>query len=86
MRNQKLRDAALLLPLVGTFLLLPTILRLMSGGRWFADLPSLPAFLYMAWLALIVGAGLLSRLLLKVEAGSERKKAATGDPDGKTQL
>ncbi len=83
MRNQKLRDAALILPLVGTFLLLPTVLRLISGGRWFADLPSLPAFLYLAWLALIIGAGLLSQLLLKAESGPETKNAATG-VDGET--
>ena len=71
MRNQKLRDAALLLPVVGVFVMLPVVLRLVSGGRWFADLPSLPSFLFLAWLVLIVAAGLLARLLLKAEAIAE---------------
>jgi len=76
LRNQKLRDAALLLPVIGAFLMLPVVLRLVSGGHWFADLPSLPAFLYLVWLGLIVAAGVLSRLLLKAEAHAESARSA----------
>jgi len=75
LRNQKLRDAALLLPLIGTFLMLPVVLRMVSGGHWFADLPSLPAFLYVVWFALIAAAGVLARLLLKAEAYAESAQA-----------
>jgi hypothetical protein len=75
LRNQKLRDAALLLPLIGTFLMLPVVLRLISGGHLFADLPSLPAFLYLVWFGLIVAAAVLARLLLKAEAYAESSQA-----------
>jgi hypothetical protein len=71
LRNQKLRDAALLLPVIGIFLMLPAVLRLVSGGRWFAELPSLPAFLYLVWLLLIVAAAVLARMLLTAEAHTE---------------
>ena len=79
MRNQKLRDAALLLPVIGTFLMLPVVLRLVSGGHWFADLPSLPTFLYLAWFVLIVAAGILARLLLTAEARTEEEALPPGD-------
>ena len=83
MRNQKLRDAALLLPVVGIFLMLPVVLRLMSGGWWIADLPSLPTFLFLAWLGLILGAALISRLLLIAEARAETERGAVRDTDGR---
>lgn len=79
MRNQKLRDAALLLPVIGTFLMLPVVLRLVSGGRWFADLPSLPTFLYLTWFVLIVAAGILARLLLTAEARTEEEALPPDD-------
>ena len=79
MRNQKLRDAALLLPVIGTFLMLPVVLRLVSGGHWFANLPSLPTFLYLAWFVLIVAAGILARLLLTAEARTEEETVLPGD-------
>jgi len=79
LRNQKLRDAALLLPVIGTFLMLPVVLRLVSGGHWFADLPSLPTFLYLAWFVLIVAAGILARLLLTAEARTEEEALPPGD-------
>jgi len=75
-RNQKFRDAALLLPVIGIFLMLPIVLQLVSGGRWFADLPSVPTFLYLVWLGLIVAAAVLSRLLLKAEAHAESARSA----------
>lgn len=81
MRNQKIRDAALLLPVIGTFLMLPVVLRLVSGGRWFADLPSLPAFLFLAWLGLIAVAAIISRLLLAAEARTESERSAWLDHD-----
>lgn len=79
MRNQKLRDAALLLPVVGAFLMLPVVLRLVSGGYWFADLPSLPTFLFLVWFGLIAAAGLLSRMLLTAEAKVEEGAASASD-------
>ena len=79
MRNQKLRDAALLLPVIGAFLMLPVVLRLVSGGHWFADLPSLPAFLFLTWFALIVAAGLLSYMLLNAEARNEAERSGDAE-------
>jgi hypothetical protein len=79
LRFQKLRDAALLLPVIGTLLMLPAVLRLVSGGHWFADLPSLPTFLYLAWFALIVAGGLLSRMLLTAEARTQEEILPPGD-------
>lgn len=76
MRNQKLRDAAILLPVIGTFLMLPAVLRLISGGHWLGGLPSLPAFLYVVWLGLIVIAAVLARLLLNAEAHTESAQSA----------
>jgi hypothetical protein len=75
LRNQKLRDAALLLPLIGTFLMLPVVLRLVSGSHWLAEIPSLPAFLYLVWLALIVAAAVLARMLLTAEAHTESARS-----------
>jgi hypothetical protein len=68
LRNQKLRDAALLLPIIGAFLMLPVVLRLVSGGHWLDGVPSLPTFLYAVWFVLIVAAGILARMLLTAEA------------------
>lgn len=79
MRNQKLRDAALLLPVIGTLLMLPVVLRLVSGGHWFANLPSLPTFLFLTWFALIVAAGLLARMLLTAEARTQEEARPPGD-------
>jgi hypothetical protein len=82
LRNQKLRDAALLLPVIGTILMLPVVLHLVSGGHWFAELPSLPAFLYLVWFVLIVAAGLISRLLLTTEARTEEALPPSNRDDG----
>jgi hypothetical protein len=86
MRNQKLRDAALLLPFLGVFLMLPAVLRTVSGGRWIADLPSLPTYLGLLWLALILGTWLLSRQLAHSEThdatddASPKAAPEEGDP------
>ena len=85
MRNQKLRDASLLLPVVGVFLMLPAVLRLVSGKRFIADLPSLPTFLFLVWIGLIVGAALLSRKLLNAEVPLDAGGAEARHADDETE-
>lgn len=68
--DQRLRDAALLLPVLAVLLFLPVVLDLVSGYQWFAGLPSLPTFIFVVWLVLIVaGAGLARRLARPVSGG-----------------
>ena len=71
LRDQRLRDAALLLPILAALLFLPAVLSLVSGHRWLAGLPSLPAFVFTAWLALIVASAWLARRLTRPPAGDD---------------
>lgn len=70
--NQRLRDAALLLPILAVLLFLPVALELMSGHVLPAGLPSLPAFIFAAWLALIGASAWLARRLTRPAADAKR--------------
>ena len=52
--DQRLRDAALLLPALAVLLFLPAVLELISGHTLPGGLPSLPVLIFAAWLGLIV--------------------------------
>lgn len=65
LQDHRLRDAALLLPVLAVLLFLPVILDLMSGGRLPFGLPSLPVFIFAAWLALIFASAWLARRLTR---------------------
>lgn len=76
LHDHRLRDAALLLPVLAVLLFLPAVLGLMSGGRLPFGLPSLLAFIFAAWLALIAASAWLARRL----ARSAQEDAAAGKP------
>lgn len=59
----RLRDAAVLLPAIGVFLLMPPAINLFTGTRLVAGVPLIVAYLFGVWLALIACAGLLARRL-----------------------
>jgi len=78
-RNQRHREAALLIPLFGVFLILPPILGLFDGPHAIAGIPILHIYVFAVWLWL-VGAGLwLSRRLGKLE-GDTSPREPEGPP------
>lgn len=80
-RDQRLREAALLLPIVGFLLLMPPLLSIFDGQALvFGVLPILPAYIFGVWLTLIVAGALLSR---RLRAPRERRGAGEpGDEPG----
>jgi membrane protein implicated in regulation of membrane protease activity len=61
-RGARLRDAAVVLPVLGAFLLMPPIIALFAGDAD-AGVPRVVAYLFGVWLALIVAAAWLARRL-----------------------
>ena len=61
--NPRLRDAAVLLPVLAAFLLMPPVITLFTGTHTVWGVPLIVAYLFGVWLALIVGAALLARRL-----------------------
>ena len=59
----RLRDAAVVLPLLAVFLLMPPVIRLFTGAHTVAGVPLIIVYLFGVWLALIVAAALLARRL-----------------------
>lgn len=59
----RLRDAAALLPLLGTLLLMPPLVTLFAVGIDIAGVPLVVVYLFAVWLGLIVCAALLARRL-----------------------
>ena len=55
--------AAVFLPCIGLFLLMPPMIQLFALDRDIAGIPLIVFYLFGVWLGLIVGAGLLSRRL-----------------------
>ncbi len=73
--GRRIREFGVLLPLGGLLLLLPPYILIFDQPVSLAGVPLLPAYIFTAWLTLIVLAALLSRRILRLE-GSEPK-----DPD-----
>ena len=73
LRRQKIRDRAMVLPLIGLALLVPPIVGIFQIDVRVGGLPFTAVYLFGVWAALIVGAALLSREL-------RRELEATGDP------
>ena len=63
MSRQKLRDAALLLPLMGLLLFMPPFVGLLKGPGEIAGVPALVVYIFVVWAGLIVLGVLLSRRL-----------------------
>ena len=59
--SPRLRDAAVVLPLVGLFLLMPPVITLFVTPADVAGVPLIVAYLFGVWLALIGCAALLGR-------------------------
>lgn len=62
-REGRARDAAVLLPLLGLFLLMPPIIGLFALPVTVAGMPLIVAYVFGVWLALVVVAALLARAL-----------------------
>jgi len=75
----RLRDAAALLPVLGTFLLMPPVISLFTGQRALAGVPLIVVYLFGVWLLLIVAAALMARRLARSgAAGPDAASAAAG--------
>ena len=73
LRRQKIRDRAMVLPLIGLALLLPPIVGIFQIDLRVAGLPFTAVYLFGVWAALIAGAAVLAREL-------RRELEAAGDP------
>ncbi len=60
---RRLRDVAVLLPLLGLFAWMPPIIGLFSGNAHFFGVPVIVAWLFGVWVVLIASALALSRRL-----------------------
>lgn len=73
LRRQKIRDRAMVLPLIGLALLVPPIASIFQLDARVGGLPFTALYLFGVWAALIVGAAVLAREL-------RRELEAAGDP------
>lgn len=62
-REGRARDAAVLLPLLGLFLLMPPLIALFVQPVTVAGVPLIVAYVFGVWLALAAAAALLARAL-----------------------
>lgn len=62
-RSARARDAAIALPLLGLFLLMPPIIGLFAVPVDIAGVPLIVIYLFGVWLALVLAAALLGRAL-----------------------
>jgi len=63
LRHRKIRDRALILPLVGLILLMPPVAGVFHLDTTIAGLPFTVVYLFIVWAGLIAGAAVLSRRL-----------------------
>lgn len=75
--SPRLRDAAVVLPLLGLFLLMPPMIRLFVAKHDIAGVPLIVAYLFGVWVVLIACAALLARGI----ARSSRAAGPTRDDD-----
>ncbi|MEJ8572610.1 hypothetical protein [Microbaculum marinum] len=69
LRRRKYRDAALVLPFAGVFLLMPPFIRIFVSEGNVAGIPTIILYLFGVWFALILCAWLLARPLRDVMPG-----------------
>lgn len=77
--SPRLRDAAVVLPLVGLFLLMPPVITLFVRPADVAGVPLIVAYLFGVWLALIGCAALLGRRVAP-DAAPDAGRGAASDP------
>jgi uncharacterized membrane protein YhaH (DUF805 family) len=63
LRQRKIRDRALVLPLLGALLWLPPFTGVLPLGTRIAGVPVVLAYVFVVWALLILGAALLARRL-----------------------
>ncbi len=64
-RKRKLRDAALLLPLFGAFLLISPLITIFTGATNIFGLPLVYVYIFGVWLGLVLVARAMARRLDK---------------------
>ncbi len=67
--SARARDAAVVLPLLGLFLLMPPVITLFVAAVDIDGVPLIVVYVFGVWLSLIVCAGLLARRLARPDAG-----------------
>jgi len=72
-------SAAVALPLLGLFLLMPPVITLFAKGAGFAGVPLIVVYVFGVWVALIACAAWLARCL-----DSERLDEPAGDSESRT--
>lgn len=77
--SPRLRDAAVVLPLVGLFLLMPPVITLFVRPAEVAGVPLIVAYLFGVWLALIGCAALLGRRVAP-DVAPDPGRSAASDP------
>jgi len=81
--SPRLRDAAVVLPLVGLFLLMPPVITLFVRPAEVAGVPLIVAYLFGVWLALIGCAALLGRRFapeVAPDVAPDPGRSAASDP------
>ena len=69
-RHRKYREAALIVPMLGLFLLLPPFIGLFSNGKTLFGIPLILMYIFMVWICLIlITRFLASRLIQNDRAG-----------------
>lgn len=74
------RDLAVLLPLLGLFLLMPPFITVFGGDARPWGLPLIVAYLFGAWAALLAGAAWLAHALRAQEPPAEPDAPDEGEP------
>ena len=77
--NQKTRDRAALLPIIGLLLLIPPLADVFQLDARIGGIPVTALYLFAVWGLLIVGAAVLSRKLRITESGDEPDSRESAD-------
>jgi uncharacterized protein (DUF58 family) len=75
LRHRRLRDRAMILPLIGVFLLLPPVAQIFEIHASIAGLPLVLVYIFAVWAGLIVGTAVLARSLRNAEPGQPPEDA-----------
>ncbi len=78
LRRRKVTDAAIFLPLLGTFLLMPPLIRVFASNGEVAGIPVVIVYLFAIWLVLIIVAW---RLAGPLRGYMQAERPRTDDPD-----
>lgn len=79
MRHARLRDAAVALPLVGLFLLMPPMISAFVSHAQVGGVPLIVVYLFGVWLLLIACAAVLARRLPRPASRSDMEKQDPAD-------